>query len=75
MARRSYQVKAKVSQYETRQETNNTRSGSQTPLLPTSCSLAVDARSIGTRRIILAGSPIAKKIGTVKYAGVVRSGR
>lgn len=58
-----------------RHDTNRTRSGSHIPLLPVSGSLELDARSIGTRSIMLAGIPKAKKIGTVRYAGVVRNGR
>jgi hypothetical protein len=58
------QVRANVSQYDILQKTNNALSGSQIPLLPASSSLALDARSIGTRRMIEAGSPSAKNIGT-----------
>ena len=58
-----------------RHATNNTGSGSQMPLLPTSFSLADDARSMGTRSTMLAGRNSAKNIGTRRYAGVVRKGR
>lgn len=49
--------------------------GSHIPLaLPTPL-VALDARSIGTRRIMLAGNAIARKIGSVRKAGVVRKGK
>lgn len=68
-------VKVKVSQYAMRQHTKSTPSGSQIPRFPTSCSLALDARSIGTSRTIWAGKNMAKKMGASMYAGVVRRGR
>jgi len=54
-----------VSQYEILHATNRTRSGSHIPPLALSVR-APDARSMGTRRIILAGSARARKMGTMR---------
>lgn len=58
-----------------RHETSNSRSGSHIPLVLPSSVPALEARSIGTSNIMLAGRPSAKNIGTSRYAGVVRRGR
>ena len=74
-SRGAYQVKTKVNQYADRHATSMTRSGKQMPRDPSSLVLEVDARSMGTKRMILMGKAMAKKTGTSRYAGVVRSGR
>jgi hypothetical protein len=40
-----------------------------------SLTLALEARSIGTSKIMLAGSARERKTGSNKYAGALRSGR
>lgn len=70
-----YHVKTKVSQYEILQDTSRALGGSQMPFVASSSVLALEARSIGTRRTMVAGSHNAKKTGTSRKAGVVRNGR
>lgn len=59
-----YHVSANVSQYVIRHDTRSTCSGSHMPLEPTSAFLALLARSMGTSKMIEAGRPKAKKMGT-----------
>ena len=54
--------------------TTMTLSGSHIPLVPSSVP-AEDARSMGTRRMMLLGSAKARKTGTKRCEGVIRSGR
>lgn len=68
-------VKTNVSQYVIRHETKTALSGSQMPFEASSSDRALDARSIGTKRMALAGSARAKKIGTRRNAGDERRGR
>lgn len=58
-----------------RQHVFITLCGSQTPLVASSSTMALDARSIGTSNTMAAGSHNAKNTVTRTYAGVVRSGR
>lgn len=69
------QVKKKVNQYIMRHDTSTALSGSHMPFVASSSVLALEARSIGTRRIAVEGSARARKIGTSRKAGVVRKGR
>jgi|SRR5277367_1523808 len=68
-------VNTNVSQYAILQDTSMTLSGSHTPFDASSSDLALDARSMGTRRTTLAGKARDRKIGTSRYAGAVRRGR
>ena len=68
-------VSTNVSQYEIRHETSMARSGNHIPLDASSSTRALDAKSIGTRRMMLAGRASAKKMGTIREAGVLRRGR
>src|SRR5271154_3184249 len=68
-------VNTNVSQYVILQDTSRTLSGSHMPFDASSSDLALDARSMGTRRTMLAGRARDRKIGTRRYAGAVRSGR
>ena len=55
--------------------TNTALSGSQIPFEASSSTLALEARSIGTSKMILAGSARERKTGSTRYAGALRSGR
>jgi len=68
-------VKTKVNQYMMRHEMSTSLSGSQIPFDASSSGLALDARSIGTSRIALDGSAIARNIGRRRKAGADRRGR
>ena len=59
-------MRAKVSQYAIRHATNKTRSGSHMPLAVSSLVMEVDAKSIGTKRMILTGSAKDRKMGVNK---------
>lgn len=59
-----YQVSPNVNQYVIRHATKTTLSGSQIPLEASSAALKLEARSIGTRRMMLTGRARARKIGT-----------
>lgn len=69
------QVRTKVNQYEIRQETSMSRSGSQMPLDFSFSPRALEARSTGTRRTMLAGRARARKMETIRYAGAVLKDR
>lgn len=71
----THHVKANVNQYIILHATVMTLSGSHNPLAPSVSVPDEDARSIGTRRMILLGSASARNTGTNRYAGVNRSGR
>ena len=60
----THHVKAKVNQYVIRQATRRTPCGSQMPLEASSATLELEARSMGTRRMILTGRAMARKTGT-----------
>src|SRR3954453_3990077 len=64
-----------VSQYPILHVTKTALSGSQIPFDASSSTLALEARSIGTSKIMLAGNARARKTGRTKYAGALRSGR
>jgi hypothetical protein len=68
-------VNVKVSQYVILHVTNTALSGSQIPFEASSSTLALEARSIGTSKIMLAGSARERKTGSTRYAGALRSGR
>jgi hypothetical protein len=68
-------VNVKVSQYVILHVTKTALSGSQTPLEASSSTLALEARSIGTSRMMLAGSARERKTGSTRYAGALRRGR
>ncbi len=59
-------VNTKVNQYDIRHEISMTRSGSHMPLADSSSTRALEARSTGTRRRMLAGRARARKIGTIR---------
>ena len=61
-----YQVNVNVNQYAVRQAISRTASGSHIPLVASSLVLEVDAKSIGTKRMILIGRAKARNIGTSK---------
>lgn len=71
----TYHVSANVSQYAILHVTRSALSGSQIPLEASSSTLALDARSMGTSRMTLAGSASARNTGTMRYAGAVRRGK
>jgi hypothetical protein len=68
-------VSVKVSQYAILHVTKTALSGSQMPLEASSSTLALEARSIGTSKMMLAGSARERKTGSTKYAGALRRGR
>ena len=59
-----YHVNAKVNQYAILQATRTTLSGSQMPLVASSSARELDARSMGTRSMMLMGRVRARKMGT-----------
>lgn len=63
----------KVNQYVILQATSSALSGSQMPRAAPAP--AFDARSIGTRRMMLEGSARDRKTGRRRYPGVLRIGR
>jgi hypothetical protein len=68
-------VNVNVSQYAILHVTKTARSGSQMPLEASSSTLALEARSMGTSKMMLAGSARERKTGSTKYAGALRRGR
>ena len=52
-----------------------TRSGSHMPLEAASLVRELDAKSMGTRTMMLTGRVRARNMGSRRYAGVVRRGR
>lgn len=70
---RSYQVNMKVNQYVILQATRSALSGSQMPRAAPAP--ALEARSMGTSRMMLDGSARDRKTGRRRYPGVVRIGR
>lgn len=72
---RPYHDKQNVSQYAMRQVTSITAFGSHMPLAASSSARELEARSMGTRRMMLIGRVRARKMGSRMYEGVVRRGR
>jgi hypothetical protein len=68
-------VNVNVSQYVILHVTKTALSGSHTPLEASSSILALEARSIGTSKMMLAGSARERKTGRTRYAGALRRGR
>ena|SRR2546421_3693094 len=71
----AYHVKANVSQYVILHDTTITRSGSHIAPESPDRVRALEARSIGTRMIRLAGNAMARKTGTRRNPGVLLKGR
>ena len=61
-----YHVRANVNQYVNRHATSLTPSGSHIPLNASSSGLELDARSMGTRRMMLIGRARDRKMGKMR---------
>ena len=62
----THHVKMKVSQYAILHVTNTALSGSQMPFEASSSTRALEARSIGTSKITLAGKARERKTGSTR---------